>query len=105
MILILTLARDTEFEPALNTLQHRKGVQMGNVLAFPAKGAGDNTERYVGNLPIPLCTVGEFAFVTGLSDQTIRRCIHAGELPSMRVGHRLFIRTDKLLEEEAANGR
>lgn len=78
---------------------------MGNVLTFPAKGAGDNTERYVGNLPIPLCTVGEFAAVTGLSDQTIRRCIRSGELPAMRVGHRWFIRTDKLLEEEAANER
>lgn len=56
-------------------------------------------------MPVPLCTVGEFAFVTGVSDQTIRRCIHAGELPATRVGHRLFIRTDKFLEEEAANGR
>lgn len=69
------------------------------------EGYQDTQRNYIGNLPIPLCTVGEFAAVTGLSDQTIRRCIHAGELPSMRVGHRLFIRTDKLLEEEAANER
>ena len=65
----------------------------------------DSQRSYIGNLPVPLCTVGEFAFVTGVSDQTIRRCIHAGELPATRVGHRLFIRTDKFLEEEAANGR
>lgn len=79
---------------------------MGNVLVkFPAKEAGDNTEGYVGNLPVPLCTVGEFAFVTGLSEQTIRRCLRAGELPARQIGHRWFIRTDKLLEEEAENGR
>lgn len=79
---------------------------MGNVLVpFPAHEAADANGGYIGNLPIPLCTVGEFAFVTGLSDQSIRRYIRAGELPAKRIGHRWFIRTDKLLEEEAANGR
>ena len=75
------------------------------VVPFPAHGAAQGQGGYIGNLPIPLCTVGEFAAVTGVSDQTIRRCIRSGELPAMRVGHRWFIRTDKLLEEEAANGR
>ncbi len=79
---------------------------MENVLVkFPAKEAGGNDGGYIGNLPVPLCTVGEFAFATGLSDQTIRRCIREGKIPARHIGHRWFIRTDKLLEEEAANER
>lgn len=74
------------------------------VVPFPAHGAAQ-AQGYIGNLPIPLCTVGELVAATGVSDQTIRRCIRAGEIPAQRIGHRWFIRTDKLLEEEAVNGR
>lgn len=75
------------------------------VVPFPAHEATQGQGGYIGNLPIPLCTVGELVAATGVSDQTIRRCIRAGELPAQRIGHRWFIRTDRLLEEEAANGR
>lgn len=62
--------------------------------------------EYVGDLPVPLCTVGEFAFITGLSDQSIRRYIREGQIPATRIGRRLLIRTDKFLAggEEGTNG-
>lgn len=73
------------------------------VVPFPAHEATQDQKDHAGNQSIPLCTVDEFAADTGLSAQSIRRYIRAGELPAMRMGNRWLIRIDKLLEKEAAN--
>ena len=71
------------------------------VVVIPNK---PNTQprEYVGDLPVPLCTVGEFAFVTGISEQSIRRYIREGQIPATRIGRRLLIRTDKFLAGKGA---
>lgn len=76
---------------------------MESVIQFPAQAQGEAHEgaKQIGELPIPLCNVQEFAEITGVSDQTVRRCIREGQIPAMRIGRRLIIRTDKLLEQGA----
>ena len=72
---------------------------MNPIVKFPSTGAAETSREYVGDLPIPFCTVGEFEAVTGVSSQSIRRYIRMGQIPAIRIGRRILIRTDKLLEE------
>ena len=73
---------------------------MKSLIQFPVNTANTQPREYVGDLPVPLCTVGEFSFVTGISEQSIRRYIREGQIPAMRIGRRLLIRTDKFLAGE-----
>jgi excisionase family DNA binding protein len=46
----------------------------------------------------PLMTVGEAASLVGVSRSSAYRAVEAGELPSVRLGRRLFVPTARLLE-------
>lgn len=75
---------------------------MNSFIQFPANKPNTQPREYVGDLPVPLYTVGEFAFVTGISEQSIRRYIREGQIPATRIGRRLLIRTDKFLAGKGA---
>lgn len=77
---------------------------MESVIEFPLTGAAAQGEEGAHTQALPLCNVQEFAAATGVSEQTIRRYIREGEIPAIRVGRRLLICTDKLLEGSAGNG-
>jgi excisionase family DNA binding protein len=75
---------------------------MNSFIQFPTNKPNTQPREYAGDLPVPLCTVGEFAFVTGISEQSIRRYIREGQIPATRIGRRLLIRTDKFLSGKGA---
>lgn len=45
-----------------------------------------------------MLTVQHLAEITGLSEQTIRREMHAGNIPSVRIGRRLFCSKSRFVE-------
>ena len=55
-------------------------------------GAGNKT---LDGLPA-LCSVQAFARYLNMSDQTIRKLAREGELPSIKLGRRVYIQTAEL---------
>lgn len=45
-----------------------------------------------------LLTVADMCALTGLSAQTVRRCLERGELPGFKIGRRWFVPKSRLLE-------
>ncbi len=53
----------------------------------------------VGSLPVPFCSVREFAAASGLCEHTVFKLVRTHELPAMKLGRRILIRTDEFLSE------
>lgn len=67
---------------------------MGVIVKAPApKGESGNPF----GLP-DLCTPSQLAVALGLSAATVRRLANKGEVPSVRIGHRIFIQASRLQE-------
>lgn len=45
-----------------------------------------------------LLTVSDVCGLTGLSAQTVRRCLERGELPGFKIGRKWFVPKSRLLE-------
>lgn len=45
-----------------------------------------------------LLTVGDVCVLTGLSAQTVRRCLERGDLPGFKIGRRWFVPKSRLLQ-------
>lgn len=62
---------------------------------------GVDPGRALGSLPIPFCSVKEFSAASGLCEHTVLKLIRTHELPAMKLGRRVLIRTDEYLEKGA----
>lgn len=62
---------------------------------------GVGQAQALGSLPIPFCSVKEFAAASGLCEHTVLKLVRTRELPAMKLGRRILIRTDEYLEKGA----
>lgn len=71
----------------------------------PIRGNGNPEPKQRSIKRKQLCTVQELSELTSVSEQTIRRYIREGEIPSIRIGHRLLINMDDFLNQDLKEQR
>lgn len=64
------------------------------VIALGQQQKRDSDAREYGDL----LTVADVCVLTGLSAQTVRRCLERGDLPGFKIGRRWFVPKSRLLE-------
>ncbi|WP_294441235.1 helix-turn-helix domain-containing protein [uncultured Slackia sp.] len=64
------------------------------VIALGQHPKRDSDAREYGDL----LTVADVCTLTGLSAQTVRRCLERGELPGFKIGRRWFVPKSRLLD-------
>lgn len=67
-------------------------------IIIPIEKSKDTGEKPFDSLPA-LCTVQEFARYANLSDQTVRKLTKNNELPSMKIGRRIYVLTQELAKQ------
>lgn len=58
---------------------------------------GEAGSKTLDGLPT-LCSVQAFARYLNMSDQTVRKLAREGEIPSIKLGRRVYIQTNELLK-------
>ena len=58
---------------------------------------GEAGSKTLDGLPT-LCSVQAFARYLNMSDQTVRKLAREGEIPSIKLGRRIYIQTNELLK-------